>query len=138
MKRIPTTALFTLAALVTSSAAVAQGRAVRATVPFDFIIGSKTLPAGTYDIWSPSTNLVEIQNRDTRAAMLTTTSYDSRQSRKGSRLVFDRYGDRYFLSEILCASESIHVSLKQSKAEKQSRMQQATLLPPTEVLVAAR
>ena len=100
MKRITPTALFTLAVLVTAAlvpgtGAMAQGRAVRATVPFDFTIGDKLLPAGTYEIWSPSTGTIEVQNRDKHVAMLTTTTYDSHESRN-STLVFDKYGDQYF------------------------------------------
>ncbi|MBV8114110.1 MAG: hypothetical protein JO300_05170, partial [Silvibacterium sp.] len=53
MKRITTTALFILAALVTAGGAVAQDRAVRATVPFDFTVGDKLLPAGNYEISEP-------------------------------------------------------------------------------------
>ncbi len=143
MKRITASPLFTIAALVTAAAvtaagAMAQSRAVQATMPFDFTVGNKTLPAGTYEIWSPSTDVIEIQNRDSHVAMLATTSYDSRGSSNGSKLVFDKYGDRYFLSEILCAPASINASLHLSKAEKQARMYQATLQAPTQVLVAAK
>ena len=63
MKRITSTALFTLAVLVTAAlvpgtGAMAQGRAVRATVPFDFTVGDKLLPAGTY------TDMVAIDGHD--------------------------------------------------------------------------
>lgn len=139
MKRITVTALFTLAALVTAGGAMAQGHAVRATVPFDFTVGDRTLPAGTYEIWSSSTNLVEIQNRGTHAAMLITISYDSHESRNGSKLVFDKYGDhQYFLSEILCSSASINASLPPTKSEKQARTEQAALHTPSQVEIAAK
>jgi hypothetical protein len=138
MKRITATALFTLAALVTASGAMAQDGAVRATVPFDFSVGDKVLPAGTYEVWSPWTNILELQDREKHVAMLTTTSDVSREWPKGNWLVFDRYGDRYFLSEVLCASGSINVSLRQSKAEKQARMYQAALKTTTQEFVASR
>ena len=138
MKRITATALFTLAALVTSGGAMAQGRAVRATVPFDFTVGDKLLPAGNYEIWPLSTGFIEIQNRDSRAAMLTATHFDGRESRNGNKLVFHKYRDEYFLSEILCRSASLNVSLPPAKAEKQARRMQAAMDNPAEIYVAAK
>src|ERR1700758_993059 len=115
MKRSIGTALFTFAAvvtaaLVTAAGVMAQSRAIHATVPFDFSVGDRLLPAGSYEIWSPSRNMVEIQNRDNHATMLTATTYNSHESRNGGKLVFHKYRDRYFLSEILCASSDINVS----------------------------
>jgi hypothetical protein len=78
MKRITSTALFTLAALVTTAGAMAQGRAVRATVPFNFTVGDKLLPAGTYEISKPSAGIIELQIRDKHVTMLTAVNYDSK------------------------------------------------------------
>jgi len=138
MKRITATALFTLAALVTAGGAMAQGRAVRATVPFDFTLGDKLLPAGNYEITSPSDGVIEVQNRDRHVTILSTSNYDSRQSRNGSKLVFDKYGDQYFLSEILCSSSAINVSLPRSRAEKDARQHEAMLPNASQVFIAAR
>ena len=138
MKRITATALFTLAALVTAGGALAQGRAVRATVPFDFTIGDKLLPAGNYEITKVSSGAIEIQNRDRHVAVFAATTYDSHESRDGSKLVFDKYGDRYFLSEVLCQPSAINVDLAPSKAEKQARMQLAALHAPSQVYVAMK
>ena len=44
MKRITAIALFTIAGFVTAGSALAQNRAVRADVPFDFTVGDKLLP----------------------------------------------------------------------------------------------
>lgn len=142
MKRITATALFTLAALVTAALvtgprAMAQSRAVRATVPFDFTVGDKLLPAGSYEIWSPSRGVVQIENRDNHAAMLTATTYDSHESRNGNKLVFHKYGDQYFLSEILCRPASMNVRLPQTKTEKQARMLQAAMDNPARIEIAA-
>jgi hypothetical protein len=139
MKRITATALFTLAALVTAGGAMAQDRAVRATVPFAFTVGNKLLPAGNYEISTPQTDVVEIRNRDnTHIVAMTTTSFDSHESRSGGKLVFDKYGDQYFLSEILCQSAAITASVPPSKQEKQARMQEAALHNASQVFVAAK
>ena len=138
MKRITATALFTLAALVTAGGAMAQGRAVRATVPFDFSVGDKLLPAGDYEITKNSASVIEVRNRDKHVVMLASTMYDSHQSRNGSKLVFDKYGDQYFLSEILCQPSAINVSVPLSKSEKHARMQQALLQNGSQVFIAAK
>lgn len=138
MKRITASALFTLAALVTTGGVMAQGRAVRATVPFDFTVGDKLLPAGNYEITQVSNAAIELQDRDKHVAIFAHTNYDSRQSRNGSKLVFDKYGDQYFLSEVLCQPSAINVNLQTSKAEKQARMQRASLQTPSQVYIAAK
>ena len=50
MKRIASIALFALVSFVTVGFASAQERAVKADVPFDFTVGNKLVPAGTYTI----------------------------------------------------------------------------------------
>jgi hypothetical protein len=138
MKRITATALFTLAALVTAGGVMAQGRAVRATVPFDFTVGDKLLPAGTYEISKPSAGIIEVQSREKHVTMLAAANYDSHESRNGSKLVFDKYGDQYFLSEILCQPSAINVNLPLSKSEQHARMQQAFVNQDSQVFIAAK
>jgi hypothetical protein len=60
MKRITAIALFILAGLVSAGNVLAQDHGVRTTVPFDFTVGNKVLPSGTYTI-EPAT---ENGNRD--------------------------------------------------------------------------
>ena len=51
MKRITAiVALLAAASTIGLGNAFAQGNAVRATMPFDFTVGNKVLPAGTYTI----------------------------------------------------------------------------------------
>ena len=138
MKRITATALFTLAALVTAGGVLAQGRAVRATVPFDFTAGDKLLPAGNYEITNPSSGVLEIQNWEKRIAIFSTATYDSHDSRGSSKLVFDKYGDQYFLREVLAEQAAINARVLPSKAEQRARMHQAALHSASQVEVAAK
>jgi hypothetical protein len=138
MKRITAIALFTVAAFVTAGEAMAQDHAVRATVPFAFTVGGKLLPSGNYEFTTPLTNVIEIKNRDNdHIVAMATTNYDRHESRKGGKLVFDRYGDQYFLSEILTPT-AVNVSLPPSKQEKQARQQEATIHNASQILVAAK
>jgi len=138
MKRITAIALFIVAGFVSSSRAIAQDRSVRATVPFDFTVANKLLPSGTYTITPEASGVIMIQNSDKHIAVLSQTSYDSHGSRKGGQLVFDRYGDQYFLSEILCQTAAMNVNVAPSKQEKRARTQQASLHNASQVYVATK
>ncbi len=127
MKRITAIALFALAALVTGSA-MAQEHAVKANVPFDFTVGNAHVPAGTYTISSTgSTSMVELRS-DSGKVHIFGSAYSSGKQADGNKLIFDKYGDRYFLHEIRCTTAStMNVDLPASKSEKWAQKQQASL-----------
>ena len=54
MKRQALSVISLLSLLLVAGLAIAQTSHVRANVPFNFTVGSKTLPAGTYDIRASS------------------------------------------------------------------------------------
>ena len=140
MKRITALALFSIAGFVSIGQAMAQDHAVQATIPFEFRVGNKVLPAGTYTIATGTDNLIVITNH-TQPAVVTVGLRDGRESRQ-PELVFhkyaDQYGDRYFLSEILCQSAGMNLELPPSKVEKATRQQQAFIQGASQVLIAAR
>jgi hypothetical protein len=51
---------------------------------------------------------------------------DSNESKTGE-LVFNKYGDQYFLREILCSQAAMNMSVPASKQEKRARAQEASL-----------
>lgn len=99
------------------------GTVIRASIPFDFIVRGRTLPAGTYEI----TRITEeplglmIRNRDHRRdkAMFETEPVIVRRTPGKNELVFHRYGDSYFLSEVVTAGEETGRELMPSHAERQ-------------------
>jgi hypothetical protein len=122
MKRITSItsiALFALVSLVTVGS-------ISAHVPFDFTVGDKLLPAGTYVISTENANVIKIQSSDRRVAILSTTTSDGKES-KTAELVFNKYGDQYFLHEILCSSADMNMAVPASKQEKRARTQEASL-----------
>ncbi len=136
MKQITALALFSIAGFVSIGQAMAQDHAVQATIPFEFRAGNKVLPAGTYTIATGTDNLIVITNHD-QPAVVTVALRDGRDSRK-QELVFDKYGDRYFLREILCQSAGMNLELPPSRVEKATRQQQAFMQGMSQVLIAAR
>jgi len=132
MKRITSItsiALFALVSFVTVGSISAQDRAVKATVPFDFTVGNTLLPAGSYTIAAEDTGVIKIRNTDGRIVLLSTTTPDGKEAKTGE-LVFNKYGDQYFLREILCASADMNMAVPASKQEKRAREQEASLNTP--------
>jgi|HubBroStandDraft_1064217.scaffolds.fasta_scaffold753052_1 hypothetical protein len=129
MKRImsiTSIALFALVSFVTVGSISAQDRAVKANVPFDFTVGDKLLPAGTYLISAENDNVIKIENRDKHVTMLSTTTSDGKESKTGE-LVFNKYGDQYFLHDILCSQAAMNMAVPVSKQEKRARALEASL-----------
>jgi hypothetical protein len=138
MKRITAIALLAIANFAMAGMSFAQSYGVKANVPFDFTVANKLLPAGSYTIIRESTGLIEIRNHDKPVAVLTVVSHDENTSSDGGKLIFHKYGNQYFLSEILSDWATMNVSVPRSKAEKNVRLQQAMVHPASEVFIATR
>jgi hypothetical protein len=138
MKRITAIALLAIANFAMAGSSFAQSNGVRANVPFDFTVGNDLLPAGTYTIKPQSTSVIVIKNHDKPIAVLSLVHQDGNKSTNGGKLTFHKYGDQYFLSEILCDREGVNVTLPRSRIETRVRRQQATLKTSGETFVAAR
>jgi hypothetical protein len=97
----------------------AQGPdALVVNVPFDFAVGNTTLPAGTYTIdrvQSNNSNNLELRSADGHSSAFT-SGIVSLQFNGNPKLVFNRYGDQYFLHEIRTAG-GVH-ELARSRVEK--------------------
>jgi hypothetical protein len=68
---------------------------------------------------------------------MSTAFADSRLP-KHSVLVFIKYGDQYFLHEILCSSGAMNLQLPTSKVEKRVQTQEASLSSGNQILVALK
>jgi hypothetical protein len=138
MNRISAIALLAIASAATCTAAMAQ--AVKATIPFDFTVGNTWMPAGEYSITSPSSDVLEIKSDSHIVLVASLKGYD--QSKSGSKLVFDKYDDRYFLHEVLCPNlVSLNLQIPASKAEKKAREhanEAKGLARSDQIMVAAR
>lgn len=111
----------TVGAVATASAQL-PGTRMTAEVPFDFIVGEQTLPAGTYEVRRVMEGpwFLYIQNVDDRreTAVFKTDLYDEDNSIPRSELVFHRYGDIYFLARIVSRYEGMTRELPPSKQER--------------------
>jgi hypothetical protein len=123
MKIIATAALFLAATFVTASSAPAQDDLVKAAVPFNFTVGDRTLPSGTYTIGSrgASTNVLVLRNWDKKIAVMSLGAADENNPQGENVLVFHRYGNQYFLSDIRSTGTSMNIHFAPTKAEKRAK-----------------
>ena len=122
MKRtIAAIALFAASIFITAGV---WAQSVKATIPFDFTVNNTLVPAGTYTITSVSTdhNILRISNQK-QIHVLSAALPNGASGSKASVLVFHRYGNQYFLSQIRCDSSSMNLRLPVWSAEKRARTQ---------------
>jgi hypothetical protein len=140
MKHITAIALFVAASFFTAGSAIAQDHAVKATVPFNFTVNGSSLPAGNYTIASDVTSprILRITDWDKGVHVLAISLPNSNEQGQANKLVFHRYGNQYFLSEICSEASSMNVRLSTSKQEKRARAetQQAGLRVNDDIMVA--
>jgi hypothetical protein len=110
-------------ALAAATAVVANGQSqtrLVAQVPFDFVVGDKTLRAGEYHVNSlnDSGNPIVIKNDDGDRAVRSTYTAERRDKQLRAKLVFHRYGSTYFLSQIWMAGETIGGELPKTRQER--------------------
>jgi opacity protein-like surface antigen len=115
--------LASLFVLSTLAAQVAQAQqSLVVTIPFDFTAGNTTLPAGDYSVqtWSKDRSVLMMQRTDQSASLvIPTMAAISIKPQSESKLVFHRYGDRYFLSQVWTAGNPHGRELSKSKREKE-------------------
>ena len=97
--------MLSLVLMLTAVSVCAQSERSKVTkIPFSFIVGQKTLPAGEYTVEpnrKDSHNVWLIQRRDgSTSALFTTMPLRSNEIQEKAKLIFHKYGDQYFLSQI--------------------------------------
>lgn len=118
MKKATFAILATLSLAITSVVAQSQPP-MKVSVPFNFVAGAKTLPAGEYQVQTDGSGVVWIRSADYKTTLnLSANSAENAQMNGVAALNFNRYGDRYFLSEIWMGS-NIGRQLPKTRAERE-------------------
>ncbi len=93
-----------LSPVVVSHGSAQPDRLFVAKIPFNFTVCREELPAGKYTVFrasSTSTNVLAIRSEDGRSMDLACTQdVKSPEVVTEGKLVFNRYDDQYFLSEV--------------------------------------
>jgi hypothetical protein len=103
-------------------------------VPFEFVVANKIVPAGqcVVQIATMDGRTLTIRNARAEVNLLSTSSQtEARQPASHYALVFNQYGDRYFLSGIKLQGSKIGYRLPESKAEAELRAQNVSATEET-------
>jgi hypothetical protein len=113
---LPIAGLLTLLAAAPTQA---QSDRLKATIPFAFTAGTTTMPAGVYDVSRPdgSQALILIRSR-TGVVFVISPSREADNGKGDTRLVFNRYGDQYFLRAVWFVTDD-GFSLPETKVERE-------------------
>ena len=127
-------------ASVSTRAQTAYG--VRADVPFDFIVGDKTIPAGHITAQGVTTDMagtLSIRNRDQGdLALRTGSKVPGTDDSDQCKLVFHKYGNHYYLAEVWIPGRQAWEVMKSKEERSLERdMQLAKNFKPSKVIVSA-
>ena len=125
-RALRTISALSLLFLLTAASAHAQSaNNMVVTVPFDFDVSGRMLPAGEYVVRRATKNTDEgwqvwqVLRIDGRAgAKVLTMSIQTGEVSEHSNLVFNRYDDHYFLSQIWMYGNSHGRGLSKSRGER--------------------
>ena len=127
-------------AVVLAAPVSAQTVTLSASVPFDFVVGGRTMPAGDYVLGTLGDfGILRVQNAVAGITPAFTTTSAGNGSLDGDKafLTFHRYGTDYFLAEIWDGSTAAGRSVPISRTERE-KAKSASIGKPEIVMILAR
>lgn len=109
---------------VFSVSSFAQSNMIVVEIPFNFHVGNEKLSAGKYEIKRIRENAYLLSNLDGIAKSLAQAplTIDGPKGIEGEKLVFNRYGDKYFMRQIFGVRSNLGRALFESTTEKNFRL----------------
>ena len=112
-----------LSLVLVAGSATAQTVHVRADVPFNFAVGSNTYPAGAYSVKTIGDRdnrvlLLHAEDGKNSMAIISNATVNLTPADK-TKLVFSRYGNQYFLSQVWVNGAIRGHQLPKSNREKE-------------------
>ena len=100
--RVRNIAIFGLFLMMAVVSVQAQTQTGKVNIPFDFYAGAEKMPAGTYVVKRMSDNALGIRRVDGKKIALINAplTIGARDSKSGQRVVFNRYGEEFFISQV--------------------------------------
>jgi hypothetical protein len=116
--------LLTVGGGIVANAQIETGVTIETNVPFTFVVGDTTLPAGKYVIQvvdGDSANVLRLRSVNGHTSVVFDTEASEARGEQimhKDELVFDKIGDSYFLSQVWMAGSSSGNELAKSRMEK--------------------
>ena len=126
-----------LALLGTATVLQAQTTDSITTVPFAFTVGTETLPRDTYRVSRLGGHTDVFMISGQRHSAIVLSQPDGRAADSSPRLVFNRYGDQYFLREVRLPGNT-GFTLPTSRQERDAAERIAANVKPEIVVVHAQ
>ena len=116
---------FIVIGLIVAATTVTAAQGVRrmsVNVPFDFVVGKRTLPAGAYTITQltrDNDRLLLLRSNDRRTTQIVSTDpiEVAAATETAAQLDFRRYGEQYFLVRVWSAGQNVGRALPKSQLE---------------------
>ena len=128
MKKQASILLMTLSLLGAMAVGSAYPQSVEkfvVNIPFSFSLGDKTFPAGRYRVepisFSGATLNSKLVIRSTdgdNSTIVSTLPIQASEMQDQSKLIFNRYGDQYFLSQVWTAGNGAGRKVRESRIEQ--------------------
>ena len=120
-----------------------NGRRLVATIPFQFNVGDKTLPAGEYTVAqiNPSSDraVLQLRSKDGRSAAMIQMNNVIGRAQEQAKLVFNRYGNQHYFAAAWIDGDATGLQAQKSRAERATQREIAALKVSREMVeVAAR
>lgn len=120
------TMLVSIIALALMTAVVSNAQArdaqLKANIPFDFVVGDKTLAAGEYMVGQPTSiaaDAIMIRSVDGHQnAVRLSNTVSAKAPKERAMLIFNRYGENYYLAQVWTPGSAEGHTLLKSKAER--------------------
>ena len=105
--------------LIVGSVQAQTGYKMEVNIPFDFTAGRTSLRAGSYSVKLISENTLLVSSSDgKKSVLLLARQAEHVGTRKPARIVFNRYGDRYFLSHASLGEGDLGFAVSPSRGER--------------------
>jgi len=140
-KLLKTAAMLGLLLALAAVSVSAQSSGIKASIPFDFAAGEARLKAGDYTIKRISKNALLMRSSGSKTGTIVFAPIAVQQTRSDSpeRLVFNRYGEEYFLTQVWTDRNADGNQLYSSKAETRlAKQMNKTRRKPQPVEIVAR
>jgi acetyl-CoA carboxylase beta subunit len=122
--------LVTVMGVSSASGQTSGGTQMTASIPFDFQVGNKTLPAGDYIVrcinMASDQRALQLLARDGGARVTVQTNSVMGKASDSARLIFNRYGEHYFFAQAWLPGDTTGMRAPKSSYEKRIARELAT------------
>jgi len=143
MKKLALFLTFSCLASVLPAQLAAQTFRLQANIPFAFVVSGKTMPAGQYEINAGKigNGSLMVWNEEAKTgamAMASNPVYAGQTENPSAILNFNRYGDRYFLTQVMPGFDGVGLEFNTSAEERTTAKERAASKPEKVTVLARR